>query len=283
MPPLNMRIAVRSITPFGRTMAALLFVAAALVPAMATAQAAPATTETTPAGTESGKWEVAVGIYGYLPAIDGTVKFPNDMGSTDIHVPFSQLWDHLKMIAVGYVDVHKGRWGGFTDVLYMDVGGAKSLTQDFPIGGITIPGTTKLSLDIKATVWTLAGEYRVVSDPKWHVDVLAGARLLSPNVTLGYAVGQLAGSKEASSMDWDGIVGIKGRYGEKLRWFVPFYLDVGTGETKLTWQATGGIGYSWRHTEVVVMWRYLDWKGKSGQPFADLNMSGPEVGFAYHF
>ena len=275
---------MKSVVPVGRATAALLFVAAALVPARVAAQTPPAgTAETAPGSSETDKWQVAVGIYGYLPAINGTVNFPGDTAGSDIHIPFSQLWDHLKMIAVGYVDVHKGSWGGFTDVLYMDVGGAKQLTQDFPIGGGTIPGTTTLSLDVKATVLTLGGEYRVVSDPKWSVDALAGARMLYHDIKLGYSAGALAGVKQSLSTEWDGIVGVKGRYGEKLRWFVPFYLDVGTGETKLTWQASGGLGYSWRHTEVVVVYRYLDWKGKSTQPLSDLNFSGPEVGFAYHF
>jgi len=33
-------------------------------------------------------------------------------------------------------------------------------------------------------------------------------------------------------------------FGESRKWFVPYYLDVGTGESDLTWQAMGGIGYS---------------------------------------
>ena len=275
---------MKRVIPAGRATAVLLFVAAALAPAMAAAQTAPAATaETSSGSSETDKWHLAVGIYGYLPAIDGTVNFPGDAAGSDIHVPFSKLWDNLKMVADGYVDVHKGHWGGYADVIYMDVGSVKSLAQDFPVGGGTIPGGTTLSLDVKATVLTFAGEYRVVSDPKWTVDALLGTRMLYHDIQLGYSVGALAGKKQSLSTEWDGVVGVKGRYGERLRWFVPFYLDVGTGETKLTWQASGGLGYAWRHTEVVVLYRYLDWEGKSTQPLSNLSFSGPEVGFAYHF
>jgi hypothetical protein len=40
----------------------------------------------------------------------------------------------------------------------------------------------------------------------------------------------------ASVNNWDAIVGLKGRatFGEEHRWFVPYYLDVGTGESSLT-------------------------------------------------
>ena len=64
---------------------------------------------------------------------------------------------------------------------------------------------------------------------------------------------------------------------------MPFYLDVGTGATKLTWQAAGGVGYSYHWGDVVAVWRYLDWNNKSGKSIADLNMSGPQLGVAFHF
>jgi len=51
-----------------------------------------------------------------------------------------------------------------------------------------------------------------------------------------------SGSKTVSASLWDGIVGVKGRcaFGDERKWFVPFYLDVGTGQTQLTWQGAAG-------------------------------------------
>ena len=71
--------------------------------------------------------------------------------------------------------------------LYLDLGGSKSKTRDFSIGNIEIPASTTadLSLDLKGTIWTVAGEYRVVSDPASTVDVVAGARYFGIKPTLG--------------------------------------------------------------------------------------------------
>ena len=200
------------------------------------------------------------------------------------------------MTFMGAVDVHNGRWGMFTDALYLDVGGVKSQTNDFSIGNTRIPaGTTAdLTVDLKSWVWTLAGEYRVVSDPAWSVDLLAGARMLYLKPTLGWSLdGDLgpvftpgrSGSESVSETLWDGIVGVKGRYafGEDRAWFVPFYLDVGTGQTKFTWQATAGVGYAYRWGDVLAVWRYLDWNAKSGTSLSDLNMSGPMLGVVLHW
>ena len=140
----------------------------------------------------------------------------------------------------------------------------------------------------------MAGEYRLASDPAWTVDLLAGARLLDVKPTLGYSitgdVGPVvlpgrSGTKKVSESLWDGIVGVKGRYafGDDRKWFVPFYLDVGTGQTKLTWQAAAGVGYAFHWGDVVAMWRYLDWNAKSGKSIEDLNLNGPMIGVTFRW
>src|SRR5437016_5957240 len=149
---------------------ALCFASGALLPTSAAAQ-------TAQTDWQPGKWQFTATIYGWFPAINGKVNFPGDLGSTDIHVPFHDILDHLKMGGMGALEAHNGRWGVFTDALYLDVGGLKSQTRDFSIGNIGLPAsaTTDLSLDLKSWVWTVAGEYRVVCDPAWTVHLLAGA------------------------------------------------------------------------------------------------------------
>jgi hypothetical protein len=256
----------------------------------------PAAAQSAQPGAESGKWQFSATIYGWFPAIKGTVNFPDDKGSTDLDIPFNKIFDHLKMTFMGTVDAHNGRWGVFTDALYMDVGGVKSQTRDLPIGNVRIPATATadLSIDLKTWVWTVAGEYRVASDPAWTVDLLAGGRMLYIKPTLGYSItGDLGpidipgrdGSKAITETLWDGIVGVKGQYtfAGSREWFLPFYLDVGTGQTKLTWQIAGGIGYRYSWGSVVALYRYLDWDNNSGKPLADINMGGPMLGVILHW
>jgi hypothetical protein len=135
----------------------------------------------------------------------------------------------------------------------------------------------------------VAGEYRVVSDPAWTVDLLAGARLPDVKTTLGFSIdGELgpvalpgrSGSKEVSDSLWDGIVGVKGRctFTDDRRWFLPFYLDVGTGQTKLAWQAVAGTGYGFQWGDLVAKYRYVDWNAKSRTPVESLSLGGLMIG-----
>jgi hypothetical protein len=147
-------------------------------------------------------------------------------------------------------------FGAVTDVMCLNLGGSKSATRDLAIGGAQLPAgiTANASLDIEGWVWTLAGTYRALSTPQASFDTFAGARLLSLKEKLNWAfsgnVGPFVGpgrqgSSQESLDNWDGIVGIKGRLNLSAGqgWFVPYYVDVGTGASHFTWQAIAGIGY----------------------------------------
>jgi hypothetical protein len=244
-------------------------------------------------GTDAAAWQFTATIYGWVPTIDGKVNFPGDNGSTGIHASMSDVISHLKMTFQGSLDANNGRWGIFNDIVYVDVGGAKSQSHDFSIGDVGIPATATadLSLDLKSLIWTAAGEYRVASDRAWTVDLLGGARMLRMKPTLGYTIsGDLGpvvipgrnGVKEVNERVWDGIVGVKGRYtfGDERKWFVPFYLDAGTGQSQLTWQISGGIGYSYNWGSVFATWRYLDYKFESGKALDNISMNGPMLAVA---
>ena len=240
------------------------------------------------------QWEYGAVIYGWLPRIGGTTTFRNGSGS-DFDIDVHTILDHLKFTFMGALEARKGAWGAFTDVIYMDVGDNKSQTRNFAIGGLPLPGgvTADLNLDLKAVVWTLAGEYRVATDKTASVDLLAGARNLAIRQTLGWNFSadlgpqnpSRSGSSEINDHKWDAIVGAKGRFyiGDGREWFVPWYVDVGTGQTDLTWQILGGVGYTYKWGEVLAVWRYMDYRFKSGAPIDTLNFNGPAVGVAFHW
>jgi hypothetical protein len=243
----------------------------------------------------SDEWRFNAVIYGYFPDIGGKSTFPPRDGGSSIDVDASKIINALKFTFMGTFEAEKGRWGFLTDILYMDLGGSKSATRDLTIGHVTLPAgvTANASLDIKGTVWELAGKYRAVSDPGVTVDLLAGARMLDYKQTLNWEFSadlgpnqpSRTGSSEIKKTFWDGIVGVKGRFafGDNREWFVPYYADVGTGDSDVTWQIFGGVGYAFKWGDVVAGWRYLDYNFKSGGVFEDANFNGPLVGVAFHW
>ena len=197
---------------------------------------------------------------------------------------------------MGSLDAHNGRWGVFTDFIKLNLGGNKHQSRDFTLGNAEIPAGTTADLDwtLKGTVWTIAGQYRIVADPAVTVDALAGLRWFDIRTTTSWSIsGSLGpilpagrtGNTEDESSVFDGIVGVRGRFGlgSPGPWSVPFYLDVGTGESKLTWQAAAGISYAFKWGEVGALWRYLSYEMKSGRSLADVSFNGPMVGATWRW
>jgi len=269
---------------FKNGLAAMALAGSALIPGIASAQ--------TPATWTPGKWYFGAEVYAYLPSVGGSLAFPAPTGGTSVNVDAATIIDNLKMTFMGAFAAHNGRWGFFTDVLYLDVGGDKSNTRDFSISGAPSSTTADLNLDLKGTIWTAAGMYRVYADRALTADVIGGFRMFSVKPELDYSFSTTLpnfpgrdGSREFRQTVWDAIIGLRGRYtfGERREWFVPYYVDIGTGGSDLTWQAMAGIGYSYQAWDFTAAWRYLDYNFDSGDKIKDMNFSGPMLGVVYRW
>jgi hypothetical protein len=263
--------------------------ATSILPNLASAQQSVAVS-----ATREDAWQFGALVYAYYPQIGSKVTFPNGQ-SSDVTVDANDIYNNLKFGMLGSFEARKGKWGMFTDLMYLDVGAFKSRFHNLTIGDTGLPADVSASanFDLKSTIWTLAGSYRVVSAEDAALDLFAGARLLDLkeelNWTLDATVGQIiAGRRNTQSANnhfIDGLVGLKGRiaFGPDLRWFVPYYGDIGAGDSKVTWQAMGGLGYAFSWGEIIGGWRYLDYQFKSDSKADNMSLNGPMLGVAFHW
>lgn len=246
------------------------------------------------AQTTSEQWKFTALIYGYFPKISGSSSFSTGT-PVSVGVDPSDYLHNLNGAFMGALQADKGSWVLFTDVVYADVKGSKSQTSSFSIDSLPIPAGVTLdgSLKVKSTLWTLGGGYRFVATPQWTLDLFGGARDLVMKQTLSYnlsaevgpIVGQLRqGSPSISINHWDAIVGAKGRVGlgDSREWFLPYYVDVGTGQSNYTYQGYAGLGYTFSWGEVVGVWRYIGYK-MSDSKGSELKLNGPAMGVALHW
>jgi hypothetical protein len=94
-----------------------------------------------------------------------------------------------------------------------------------------------------------------------------------------------SGEASVDATNWDAIIGLKGRYylGAERKWFLPYYVDIGTGQSDLTWQVNGGVGYRFDWGSLFATYRYLDYQFKSGGALQSMTMSGGLIGVAFQF
>ena len=269
---------------FVRGAAAACLAAAAVMPLAAQAQGA------------ADAWQYRASIYGYFPTVSGSSSFPTGGSGPTIDVDASDILDALKFTFMGSFEAQKGQWGVFTDLIYLDLGNTQTASRDFTIGRAGVPAgvTANLSMDLKSWVWTVAGLYSLSATPNNWTNLVFGARMVDLKETLDWGlngnIGQIGlpsrgGRAEVSQTNWDAIVGVKGlaTFGGDRRWVLPYYFDVGTGQSKLTWQALAGVGYSFDWATVTAAWRYLAYDFGSDKNLQDITFSGPFVGLTFRW
>jgi hypothetical protein len=243
----------------------------------------------------SDDWKFQAVVYLYLPSFDGETAFPGSDGGSSASVDGSKLLENLHLAFMGSFEADKGPWGLFTDVIYMDFGDSESPTRDFTIGD-TLPAgaTATVHYDLNGWLWTLAASWRAASGSGHELNLIGGARLLDIDQTIDWqlsgdigsvALPDRAGERTSGVSNWDAIVGLKGRatFGKEQRWFVPYYLDVGTGESSLTWQAMAGVGYAFGWGSVICAWRHIDYDMESGKAIESVSFDGPGVALAFRW
>jgi hypothetical protein len=162
-----------------------------------------------------------------------------------------------------------GRFGVWSDALGLQPEAGTYLSAG-PLDG---------GLRARNWAWTVAGSYAAVETPHVDLHTLAGMRRLNTELAMDNA-GGVVNARDA----WDAVLGVRGRVklGEG-RWFAPYYLDVGTGQSDLTWQASGGIGYAFSWGEIVGTWRHLDYNFATTSRIRDLTFSGPSISFGFRW
>ncbi len=251
-------------------------------------------------------WSFNLAPYGWLANVSAKINTPTPGGgvaTTDVFVPFSDLLHDLRFGVLLAGQARYDQFSVLTDIMYMNLGmnlNAAHLSSVSlgPSGRIDIPTELEASAGtgLGTTVWTLAGGYTLGAGGWGNVDAIAGTRLLAVNVTTSYNLNAAillpnrtialakSGSLGVNVDDWDAIVGTTGRINiPNSGFYVPYYLDAGTGELPLTWQAFTGLGYHTSLADYSIGYRYLAFETNASAPVKTLAMGGVMVVASFHF
>jgi hypothetical protein len=245
----------------------------------------------------------------WLPAVDGKLRFgppPLNGGSANVELDAGNYLDSLEFAAMISGIARKGRWSIGTDLIYLNFSNTDSKVKSVdlnPGSGPVNVSTSSLnagaSADLKGTVWTVAGGYALVQEPKANLEVLGGFRYLGLDVDSNWQLtttvtgtGPLgntatfgrSGSADKRENIWAGIVGARGRFnfGES-DWFANAYVDVGGGSSVFTWQGVAGIGYAFKWGDVILDYRYLYYSQDDDKLIDNLSFGGLALGANFRF
>ena len=253
------------------------------------------------AQTSGDQWTFSITPYLWLPNIDGTLKYsvpPGAAGSPEVEVGPNDYLENLTFVMMISGEARKGRWSAFTDFIYLDFSDEESAVKSINFGGNRVSSSANLSTEssFKGMAWTLGGGYAVLPGRPVELDVFGGLRYFgvkaSTDWQLTAAVTGPGGGQSfprtgsvTERLDlWDGIVGVKGRiWIGGSNWSIPYYFDVGTGSSSLTWQGMLGVAYIYDWIGVTLAYRHLYYDQKDDKLIQDMRFSGPALGVNFRF
>ena len=223
-------------------------------------------------------WQFGAEVYLWGADING--EQPN---GAPIELPFNDIVDDLEWGFMGAFAARKNRWEFVIDGIYLDIEDSETISiPDDP--NPPVDGNAKVEL--KGKIGTTMAVYRLVESKRYSFDVGAGARYLDLEVDLSVTPdGGPESSGDDSFHNWDGIAVARGLYDLNEKWYLAGYGDVGTGDSNITWQLQGSVGYRFNSWDIKAGYRYLKWEFDTGSNdlLKELDVKGPYAGALFRF
>ena len=256
-------------------------------------------------------WQFRLTPYVWLPTIDGSLKYqlPPVSGGGNPNVSVGPT-DWLDLLNYGLLvggSAKKGRFSVLSDFVYLSMtskndGRVVSVDDTVTVPGtrIPIPVSADLNLDTRTDLdgllWTLTAGYAVSQFDSSTMDVFAGVRYFDVEVATRWdltaeitvpGTGVILPAQGGISSDtdlWDGIIGVRGEIpvGEGS-WSVPYYFDVGEGDSDRTWSAFAGLARNFGWGDLLIAYRHLEYDQAADSLLQDFSFGGPAIGARFQF
>ena len=222
-------------------------------------------------------WHLTGELYLWGASVDGRTRLGGN-----VEVSIGDLLDNLDMAFMGGLEARKGKWSLIGDLIYLDVSADKT-------GSLTDQELVTFTADANVEGWVsnlLAG-YRLADTGAGYADIVFGARYLDLDTSLKVSANVASPPPDlsfaAGENFWDAVAGFRGGIGLPGSFYVPYYVDIGAGQSDLTWQVIVGVGWRPKWGEVTLAYRHIEWDFDKGSAVTDINFSGPGVSFRYNF
>lgn len=250
------------------------------------APAADIITPTQPEIQDQQRWHVIFSPYVWGASLNGKAGLFGR--STDVNVPFRDIFDNLDMSFMGNIEVTNGTMGFYIDGQYVKT------SQDEDIRN------NELALDLKTTMIAGGAYYRVYEQALEGTTLFGNQRVFAIEPTVGIRWTQLKAGlevgpfNERSKVEWtDPFIGTRVFYDINDRWNIFAEADIGGfgAGTKLSANGQIYIGYRTLVFDVPTTFRvgyrvlYQDYRDNDtfDKLKYDVTQHGPVIGLSVQF
>ena len=227
----------------------------------------------------SGEIKQTISIYGWLPSLDGNIKYSLPISGGGSEETESGLGDTLEMVLMGGYELRKDKYSFMLDAMYLKLSDEQSKEFSF------LDNKVNINLGAKEEVETFLlsayGGYNIIDSESFKMDAIAGLRYLNFGVKLDFSLNNFNTGIDKSVDVYDGVIGVRGEYNINENWFLPYLVDVGAGDSELTWQASASVGYRFDWGDALLTYRYLHYTEDAF--IQEFDLYGPKIGLNFHF
>lgn len=220
-------------------------------------------------------WDFTVQTYLWGSGMGGTTT-----SGQDVDVGFSDLLDALDFAFMGSVIGQRDRLFTFADLIYLKVSEGRNAVVG-PGLGAGIPAAADAR--VKGTILTAGIGYDMAATEGLRLAPFAGLRMFGLETEVNIGIGPASSRVTAADTYWDGVVGLSGYTPLSPVWGLTYYVDVGAGDSDLTWQASATFDRHFDNWTLSFGYRHMAWELPAGSPLADLSFSGPIIGAKFRF
>jgi hypothetical protein len=237
--------------------------------------------------TPDREWNLIVSPYVWAASLKGDASLAGL--NSEIDIPFSEIFDHLDLAAMGNVEVTNGLFGFYLDGQYVQTSQDEHLADN------------EIGLKIKTTILAAGVYYRAYDLPLGGKTVFGEPRHFTIEPTIGIRWTKLEVDADAGfiginkSADWvDPFVGARVSYDLSEKWNLSGEADTGGFDTgsKLAINAQAYLGYRtymFNHPTILrvgyrVLSQHYETDDFTGNKFRwNVTQHGPVLGFSMRF
>lgn len=247
---------------------------------------------------ESDKWQFSVQPYVWFPTMEAEMKFSASGGSPSVEVEPDDYFENLNAALILTAEARKGKWSLVADLIFMKLETSAGKIKNIDFGRSVVSTDLNLGSDVemKSFISTFGGGYQILENSWLKMDMIAGLRYLWMESKLDWRLSGVVNGPNGRTFDrngnakedgdiWNGVAGVRGHIllGQS-NWYIPFYADMGAGDSDLTWQLFSGFGYSFSdRIQALLGYRHIEFEKDGNLGIQDLRLSGPALGMRISF
>jgi hypothetical protein len=180
-------------------------------------------------------WTFDVNLYAWAAGLDGRMRTLPPLPTVDVSIGFDQVLKNLDGALMGTAELGYGRFFVFTDLIFSKISPDKTFQVRRVEGDI--------SLDSSEFIGLAAAGYRIIEDPRYSLDLMAGVRGFSMNNTLTLDTRRVSIDYGKRETWFDAVGGFRLSYVIAPQWYAKVIALAGAGQSKYEWDVFGGVGY----------------------------------------